>query len=239
MGVLTPPAAQPSERCLVVFTKPATPGRVKTRLIGHLSAASAARLHQALLADTLDALAGGCFELRLAFALDPEQAIPPAPTPQIATVSRQRGGDLGERLWNALADAARDRRQVAVVGSDLPGLDARRVEDAFAALADADLAIGPTADGGYYLLAARAARLQRRLFSDIEWSSPRVLAQTLDRCRELGLRVATLQEGRDVDLPEDLRWLAGELDAGRLSSPRVARWMRSQLAAEAPERRSA
>ena len=76
MGGRTPNPAHPATRCLLVFTKPAIPGRVKTRLIGHLSPGSAARLHQALLGDLLTALEGGHFSVRVAVALEPHEALP-------------------------------------------------------------------------------------------------------------------------------------------------------------------
>ena len=61
--------------------------------------------------------------------------------------------------------------------------------------------IGPTADGGYYLLALRANRIDPALFAGVAWSTGRVLEQTLERCRKLGLRRAMLDTGRDIDRP--------------------------------------
>jgi rSAM/selenodomain-associated transferase 1 len=211
----------------VVFTKPPIPGRVKTRLIGHLSPASAARLHQALLGDLLTALEGGHFSVRVAVALEPREALPAVRHPVIAEVERQRGADLGERMLNALTGAGRSHELVGVVGSDLPGLDARRVDDAFDCLErGADVVLGPTADGGYYLLALRATRIDPALFAGVAWSTGGVLEQTLERCRKLGLRRAMLETGRDIDRPGDLDWLIENLRAGRVESPRVAAWLR-------------
>jgi rSAM/selenodomain-associated transferase 1 len=214
-------------RCLLVFTKPPVPGRVKTRLIGHLSAASAARLHQAMVLDLLEALAGGRFAVRIAVALEPREPLPPIRHSSVEAVLPQRGADLGQRMFHALADAARDHDSVAVVGSDLPGLDARRVDEAFDCLDRGDdVVLGPTADGGYYLLALRAERVDIRLWSGVEWSTGRVLEQTLARCDALGLRRAMLPVGRDIDRPADLQWLAENVRAGRFLSPRVAVWLR-------------
>jgi rSAM/selenodomain-associated transferase 1 len=228
-------------RCLLVFTKPAVPGRVKTRLIGHLSAAAAARLHQALLDDLLEALAGGRFTVRLALALEANEPVPPIRHPVIAGIERQRGSDLGQRMLHALAAAGSENDRVAVVGSDLPGLDARGVDDAFDRLDRGDdVVLGPTADGGYYLLAVRAERIDARLFAGVEWSTGRVLEQTLERCDALGLRRSLLAPGRDIDHPADLDWLAESLHAGRLLSPRVAAWLRRrQTGDRASARRSA
>jgi rSAM/selenodomain-associated transferase 1 len=227
MGGRTPNLAHPATRCLLVFTKPPIPGRVKTRLVGHLSPASAAGLHQALLGDLLTALEGGRFSVRVAVALEPREALPAVHHPVVDDVERQCGADLGERMFNALIGAGREHDLVGVVGSDLAGLAADRVDDAFDRLEHgADVVLGPTADGGYYLLAARARRLDGALFEGVAWSTGRVLEQTLERCRKLGLRRAMLETGRDIDRPADLEWLIENLRTGRVESPRVAAWLR-------------
>ena len=228
-------SGHPSGRCLLVFTKPPIPGRVKTRLIGPLTPGSAARLHRALLADLLAALGGGDFAVRLAVALEQGEVMPAIGHPVLSGVERQRGADLGERMFRALSDAGRDHPLVAVVGSDLPGLDARRLDEAFDQLeSGADIVLGPTADGGYYLLATRAERLDRRLFAGVEWSTSRVLEQTLARCQTLRLRRAMLETRRDIDRPADLDWLAEALRSGRVESPRVAEWLRQRNTTEPP-----
>ena len=203
--------------CLLLFTKPARPGRVKTRLVGPgLSAEQAAALHEAFLGDLWERLAGAPgFALRLAWALEEGEAVPEGRGP--ATV--QRGDDLGERLFRALSEAALEHPLVAAVGSDYPELSAGRVEEAFAALAGgADVAIGPAHDGGYYLIAVRCAALSPRLFAGVPWSTGEVLAATLDRCAELGLAVALLPREADVDTPADLTRLAASIAESRGSS---------------------
>ncbi len=80
--------------------------------------------------------------------------------------------------------------------------------------AGADLVLGPSRDGGYYLIALTArsgGALRRELFEGIAWSTDRVLGETLERAASLGLRTELLDEGTDVDTPEDLRRLAAEL----------------------------
>jgi len=204
-----------------VFTKPAVPGRVKTRLQPALGAERAAALHAAFLADLLARLDGsGIFELRLAWALDAGEEPPPSSVPAV----RQRGEDLGARLHAALADAARTHARVAAVGSDHPTLPRERVEEAFARLEQgADLVLGPALDGGYTLVALRGAAVDARLFTDIPWSGPRVLACTLERARELVLRVELLPMSADVDTPEDLERLRAELrDPATPACPRTA-----------------
>lgn len=217
---------------LLLFTKPPRPGRVKTRLIGDLTALDASRLHEAFLLDLLERLereAGGGtpgapYAVRIAWALEPGEAIPEAVFPG----ERQEGADLGERLYAGLARAAAGGRAVAALGSDHPSLPLARVAEAFRLLAaGAEAVLGPAADGGYYLIALAGGAVSRRLFEGVSWSSERVLAETLDRCRELGLRVELLPVEADVDTPDDLRRLAAELAEGDLGCPRT----RSLLAA--------
>lgn len=206
------------DRCVVLFSKPARPGRVKTRLIGDLTAVQAAELHQAFLDDLRERLSRGRFELRIAWALDADEALPETAVRGF----RQRGADLGARLHAGLTRTARGHRFVAAVGSDHPELELERVESAFEHLeAGAEMVLGPASDGGYYLVAAAADALDRRLFEDIPWSTGNVLATTLERAAELGLRVELLPEGHDVDTPEDLRRLVRALGRGGASCPRT------------------
>ncbi len=201
-----------SDRCLVLFTKPAVAGRVKTRLIGELTAEQAARLHQAFLSDLVGRLRGGRFDLRIAWAQPPSESLPDSPV----AAFRQQGADLGERLYNGLAAVAPGRAAVAAIGSDHPDLPVDRVEEAFERIAAGEeIVLGPAADGGYYLIAVAAAALAPALFAEIDWSTPRVLAQTLERCRARGHRPALLERWADVDRPEDLRRLASVLAAER------------------------
>ena len=178
-------------------------------MIGDLTPAQAAALHTAFLDDLLDRLReGGGFELRLAWALDAEEALPSGPLPGV----RQEGSDLGERLYRALSGAAAEAGAVMALGSDHPTLPLELVHRAFERVeSGADVVLGPAEDGGYYLIALRAGAVAPRLFEEIAWSTGRVLAATLDRCRELGLAVELLPEASDVDTPEDLRRLAARM----------------------------
>lgn len=228
-------------RCLLLFTKPAVAGRVKTRLTGAggLSEERAARLHAAFLGDLVERLlplAGGEgreaeVRVRVAWALGKgaaeEMTIPDlgeeigkggdglaVPGGAAVDAVAQSGEDLGERLFRALEAAAQEHSGgVAAVGSDHPTLPRRRVREAFESLRRADVALGPADDGGYYLIALRPRAVRRRLFADVPWSTPGVLAATEERCQELGLTVEHLAAGHDVDEPKDLRRLARHLAA--------------------------
>ena len=200
---------------------------MKTRLIGDLTAAEAAALHAAFLDDLLDRLRDGDFELTLAWALDPDDPIPEGAVPGI----RQEGDDLGERLYRALFGAAREADAVMALGSDHPTVPLAVIHRAFEAVEHgAPIAIGPAEDGGYYLIALRSDAVHRRLFEAIDWSTDRVLPQTLERCRELGLLpedIELLPLDTDVDTPDDLRRLASRLVGGDLECPRTRDLLRT------------
>ena len=117
---------------------------------------------------------------------------------------------------------------MAAVGSDHPELSLERVREAFALLeTGADVVVGPAVDGGYYLIAVNGDRLDRGLFAGVEWSTERVLAQTLERCHRLGLMVELLPEAGDVDTPDDLERLAATLARDAAACPRTHRLLDS------------
>jgi glycosyltransferase A (GT-A) superfamily protein (DUF2064 family) len=136
----------------------------------------------------------------------------------------QPDGDLGDRMRGAMAELfARGAPAVAVIGSDLPHLTPPTILEAFSALArDPDaLVLGPAADGGYYLIAARRVP---DVFADIEWGSARARAQTEQAAVNDGFTVHHLATMADVDSADDLR-RACATGQGR----RTAAWVRAFL----------
>jgi rSAM/selenodomain-associated transferase 1 len=207
-----------SDHCLVLFTKPAIPGRVKTRLIGELSAEQAANLHAAFVDDLVERLGRGSYGLRIAWAMGPGDELPAMAVPSL----RQHGADLGERLFRGLRECAQGHTAVAAIGSDHPDLPLARVEEAFGRLADGAAAVvGPAEDGGYYLIALRSDCLCRELFEGIDWSTSRVLDQTVARCRAVGIEPELLDPWADVDQPADLRRLAISVAGDGVGCPRT------------------
>ena len=209
-----------TRRCLVVFTKPSRPGFVKTRLLGELTAERAAHLHAVMLRDLLGRMEAGDFQTRLAWAVGPQERLPSSTVGGI----RQTGEDLGERLYSGLREMSAEFDLVAAVGSDHPDLPAAIVEEGFEKLAaGCDVVLGPATDGGYYLIGVTRRSIHREMFSDIDWSTDRVLQQTLDRCQRLGVRVEELISLQDVDTPGDLRQLARRLARRGEASPNTRR----------------
>ncbi len=204
----SPSEAGRSPCCLLLFSKPAEPGYVKTRLIGRLSPDQAAKLHAAFLGDLLQRLVQGDFDLQVAWAQDSGTKPPDV---GLATMV-QEGEQLGDRLYSALSKVSLNYPYVAAVGSDHPELPLARVREAFDKLkAGTDVVVGPAHDGGYYLIALRRAAIDRALFDGVKWSSASVLRSTLERCKSLGLVTEELEPAFDVDEPEDLDRLASSL----------------------------
>ena len=94
-----------------------------------------------------------------------------------------------------------DHGPVLLLGTDIPGLTTYHLEQAFDALADHDLVLGPSPDGGYYLVGCRQPV---DIFRQIPWGTSRVLASTLDLAGRLGLKVKQLDPLNDIDTPDDL-----------------------------------
>ncbi|MEM7584437.1 MAG: TIGR04282 family arsenosugar biosynthesis glycosyltransferase [Acidobacteriota bacterium] len=207
---------------MLLFTKPPHPGKVKTRLIGELSAEQAAAMHRAFLGDVSEQLAGGRFRLCTAWALAEEEDAPHHLVAAESDHVAQAAGDLGDRLFAGLQEAAEEAACVGAIGSDHPELGAEQVEEAFRRVErGADVVFGPSFDGGYYLIALARAAVRRELFAGIPWSTPAVLEASLERCRELGLIVEQLEVAHDIDFVEDLRGLADRLKTGAGSCRRT------------------
>lgn len=208
------------KEALVVMAKAPREGKVKTRLFSALSPEEAKRLHVAFLSDTfalMEDVREEREELGLALCYTPE-----GEEETFEEVERegslmipQRGDELGERLTNCFADLfALGFESVVVIGADSPTLPGDYVFDAFECFeTDDDVIIGPTEDGGYYLVGMR--KPHARIFEDVPWGGAGVLDATLDRAREAELNLVLLPEWYDVDTPEDFERLKRELEANR------------------------
>lgn len=216
---------------IAVFAKVAVPGRVKTRLIGSLTPDEAAELHRACLADTCAlaaSLPGWSKWLYLAGERDQVAA---TARQLILTASwrvrRQTGRTLGERLERATGEMLHAGAQrVVIIGTDTPWMGRRRILRAAELLESADAVLGPCADGGYYLLAAR--RHIPSMFRGIPWGTRGVLAASRRALQRAGLHVALLPHDFDLDRPEDMLRVEGMARAARLGSPRIKKWLRER-----------
>lgn len=199
-------------------------GRAKTRLVPPLDASRAARLYAAFLDDMLRL--GGGFE-RTVFWVREEPSdtrlsntqLPDAPGGWRS--AWQPEGDLGVRLEAAFVDLFARGGPVVLVGSDHPDLPEAVLDDALRALADDDVVLGPTPDGGYYLIGLRDPA--PGLLNAIPWSTPAARDQTVAAAESRSLTVRLLRVWRDVDTWDDLEALAVRLARHRDAAPATSR----------------
>jgi len=191
---------------VLFFVKHPTPGKVKTRLAAAVGPERAAEIYRGLAETVLRRLPRS--EEVVVMGDPPERlAAIEAWLRGVGTGLRmnflaQSPGDLGVRLERAFAAAfAMGFDAVAAIGSDCVELAPGHFAEAWSALATHEVALGPAADGGYYLLALRAAHPE--LFRDIPWSTDAVCRETIARARTANLRVHILPTLRDVDTEED------------------------------------
>jgi rSAM/selenodomain-associated transferase 1 len=215
----------------VVMVKAPRAGAVKTRLAPPLTSAGAASLAACFARDTVEAARRAARAVVVAYAPDDGRDALEALFGDGLLWFAQRGGDLGARIESAASDAfARGLGPAVVVGTDSPTLPPAFVERAFASLSagEADVALGPAEDGGYYLVGLR--RPFAGLFRGVEWSTPRAYAQTAGNAARTGLRVLELPRWYDVDTPADLLRLRDEVladEAARLRAPSTREWLRA------------
>jgi uncharacterized protein len=214
----------PGQTVVAVLTRAPSDGG-KTRLFRALGRTCDARLLAALFLDTLDAVRITGFSVVVAFT-------PPTAAREISSLASdailvpQREGDLGARMCGVFDDLfGAGARAVLLVGSDLPTLRPAIVRHAADTLIrDEDaVVLGPATDGGYYLIGA--TRTPFTLFDGIEWSTDRVLEQTLITAQAAGLRTVLLSQIADVDTPNQLERIA----AAGVGAVRTRAWVRRNM----------
>jgi rSAM/selenodomain-associated transferase 1 len=199
---------------LGLFAKEPRPGQVKKRLAAHTSPAWAARVAEAFLLDTLERLTPIAADRVVAFT-------PSTASGYFAEICQDRmrlipqaEGNLGQRMAAFFAEQFEaDAGAVILVGTDSPTLQASFILQAFQELERSDVVIGPSTDGGYYLIGC--TRLMPELFEGIRWSTSLVLADTVASLRGRGWRLALLPPWYDVDTLDDWRMLQGHVMAQR------------------------
>lgn len=200
----------------ILFCRYPVPGKTKTRLIPVLGQTGAAELQKWLVEKALSKIRRFAqsqrVEVEICFDGGSEKKITrwlgPGPF-----LSRQIEGDLGIRMKTALDRAFRTGcRRVVLHGADIPGLDASHLEEAFSALSEYDLVLGPSTDGGYWLIGLNRPA---DLFDGMTWGHGGVLGETLLRAKKKGLRTHLLGPLADIDTPMQLREVLPSWDGAR------------------------
>lgn len=192
----------------------------KTRLAAQLGSEGAATLARAFFSDAWATTRSLRWAEPVLVTTEPEA--PEWRSAGIGSARPQGEGDLGARLENALRRALGNGAAAAIaIGTDSPGLPAELLDAARAALDESDAVLGPSADGGFYLIGLRSC--PRGLLADLPWSSGETFERTRERLIARGLCVEVLPPWFDVDEPEDLIVLQNRLDRGDLAAPATAR----------------
>lgn len=183
---------------LLVFHKNEVLGKVKTRLASGVGEEQALDIYRHLLYKTYLAIRDISVSITTYFS----EFIPDTPTYSAENKRVQVGQDLGERMKNAFSiNFESGMEKIVLIGTDCPSIEGRYILQAFDALDQSDLVIGPARDGGYYLIGMK----QRAdyLFEGISWSTELVLSQTLTLAAEQGLQTHLLPVLEDIDTLED------------------------------------
>jgi len=199
-----PPASGSLGRHLVLFGRYPVPGETKTRLIPLLGEVGAAEWHRRQAERAVaDAMQNPAIStVAFCYTGAGPSAVRRWLDHRSLQLFPQRGGDLGERMCAAMFSAMdRVGDRVVLVGTDIPQITSNHINAAFDALDRHDVVLGPSADGGYWLVGLRR---KDDIFQQVTWGTETVLSQTLAEARKLGLRVTCLPKLNDIDTPSDL-----------------------------------
>lgn len=194
-------------KLLVIMAKASTPGNVKTRLAPVLDESGRSALNRAMVSDSVARFSAPNWDTRIALSGQPVDGDVPDGIPWHA----QHGADLGERMLHAVATGVADGYgAIILVGSDHPTLPAEFITAAFDVLEEPrSIVIGPSEDGGYYLLGMNG--LYPTLFNGMDWSHSDVFTDTVERAGQTAADLSVLPHWYDVDQPADLERMLDEI----------------------------
>lgn len=214
-----------------IFAKQPVPGKVKTRLLSHLTPAQAAAVYEASMRDVI-ALATGVASVTLHYAGKGAARDYFAREFPTLPIRPQPEGDLGVRMGHALgAEFDEGAGTAMILGTDSPTLPLEYLAQAVRLAERNDVVLGPTEDGGYYLVAVRRSvwPAAAAIFDGISWSTATVFDQSLEAVRSAGLTLATLPAWYDIDHAPELRRALDESPPGShlhrlaLADPEIVR----------------
>ena len=197
---------------LIIIAKTPKPGFCKTRLCPPLTPLQACAVHCACLLDLTEKIKEiSTIIYRTASEDDFWDTVckygqtTVSETVRKIPIKTQVGEDLGQRIQQALSDELSIADKAILIGTDCPQISNCLLQQAFELLNEADLLLGPAADGGYYLIGLKKAQAQ--LFTNISWGSEKVLKQTLKKAEQQKLKTLLLPQLTDIDTWEDIKRL--------------------------------
>ncbi len=189
---------------LVIFAKYPEPGAVKTRLGPQLSPEEASQFYR-LMAEEIVRVHSKAGSYHCIVCCYPEEQIDRFRHWLGGSVYLipQRGEDLGEKQLNAFIDSEKlGFNRTIIIGSDCPSITVSDIEEAFDQIESDWIALGPSNDGGYYLVGSTLPRAE--LFESVNWSTDSVFGEVASNAEKLGIDIATLPVKNDIDTYEDL-----------------------------------
>lgn len=215
------------KKTIVIMTKVPQAGEVKTRLQPFLSAEQSAEISVCFLQDAEQKAKTVAQNLVIAFSPSENQNLLTDILQSEPILVGQIGKNLGERMFHAFEFAfSRESDAVVMIGTDSPTMPSEFINLAFDFLqTEADVVLGETEDGGFYLIGLRKS--EKRIFANVEWSSPKTFEQTKRNIERLNLSLGELPGFYDVDKPEDLRRLKRELTMNPQIAPKTAGFLES------------
>jgi hypothetical protein len=177
-----------NEKALILFLKYPEKGNVKTRIAKALGDDFTLKLYSCFVADILEICKGIDADTFILYSLTDNTKNKDWFGKAGYVCLLQKGADIGRRMYNAFRDiCSQGYQKVVLIGSDVPDLPASYIEKAFQCLADHELVLGPSVDGGYYLIALRDDTVDYRIFHAVPWSTSQVLQRTLENIHQLNI----------------------------------------------------
>jgi rSAM/selenodomain-associated transferase 1 len=189
---------------LIIFVKAPLVGKVKTRLAKKLGESVTLDIYRSMVKDLLQNIKGYSeYKIQLSFW----------PVNHLTEMQNWLGkswkflaqceGHLGEKMLDAFKNAFEvGSGKVIIIGSDIPTISKQVIHDAFTRMDSYDLVLGPSEDGGYYLIGLK--KLHSALFENVSWGSPQVLKETVEIARANKISLSLLEMRNDIDDYDDL-----------------------------------
>lgn len=214
-------------RCVIVFVKAPEEGQVKPILAQTIGESAACEIYRNFVLDLMDRLSEGDFDLRVCFN-------PPQARDKVAEwlgsgrcLVPQTGEDPGRKMENAFRlTFIEGYREVLVMGSEIPDLEACIVERAFEALRYDDLVLGPAQEGGYYLMGFKSESFIPEIFQGVQWGTGQILNAIMLAARKRGRTVHVMPRRRDIETVEDLKTLMEESRGMSFESSRTISYLK-------------
>jgi uncharacterized protein len=194
------------KNAVIIFLKFPEKNKVKTRLAEKLDPGLAEKIYKCFILDMMDTLNESGYDIKV-FTNS---------AGSIAKFKRwknfkydfyiQEGDDIGRKMFNAFKNIfSENYEKIILIGSDIPEINLKIINDAFKNLDSNQAVIGPAVDGGYYLIGLEKNHLNERIFEGVAWSTSKVFEQTMDNILISGLTCKTLDYLSDIDYYEDLK----------------------------------